>query len=210
MRGVALAAVLGAAPGAMAQVEGQATWLWEVTTQDGDAIVEPGETATVTLSIDMTPDVNYPDGPVLGLGGALFDTLGGLNADKGSIVGWQVHEPFYGIGGDVTTTDGVSLFGTVVGQIVGVHPFYSPADPIGVLTFSWMPFDYSPFEIAYDTHTDLMMIWEGDLQDNEPPVEPKYDWDVVEADITFQVVPAPGGAVLIGLLPMLLRSRARS
>jgi hypothetical protein len=55
-------AVLGGpgVPAALGQDEFLATWLWDVTTQNGDAIVEPGETATITLSIDFTPNVGEP------------------------------------------------------------------------------------------------------------------------------------------------------
>jgi len=86
--------VLACAAGALAGEEPSVTWLWEVTTDDGDALVEPGETATVTLSADMEPSVGEPgqtDGfIVVGIGSTIFDTIGGMNADRGGIADWQV------------------------------------------------------------------------------------------------------------------------
>lgn len=180
--------------------DGTATWLWDVTTENGDAIVEPGETATITLSVDMSPGVNFPDGPVLGLATGVFDTLGGVNADKGSITGWELLYPFNELigKGDYTTTDGISLFGTAVGQ----HPesdVFSPADPIGIISFMWTSDTPGSYVASYATLTEQITVWEGSFPGNDN-FDP-FPWSVVEAEIAFQVVPgvATGSATIAGL-----------
>jgi hypothetical protein len=105
MMHLALLAFLALTSAAAAQVGGSADWLWDVATDNGDSIVQVGEVATVTLSLDMSPDVDYPNGPVLGLGRVEFDTIGGDNADFGSILAWYVLGDLDLALGDQTTTD---------------------------------------------------------------------------------------------------------
>jgi hypothetical protein len=188
----AILIVLGAAGSALGRMDGTATWLWEVTTQDGDALVEPGETATVSLSVDMDPNVNYPDGPVLGFAGTVFDTLGGMNADLGAIVDFGIADIFFqNLGDDFTTTDGVSMFGTTAFQDPLFFNF-SPADPILVFEFEWQPGTYDVFDAQYVTATRGLGVFEGDLGDFQG-----ISWGVNEADIVISVVPAPAGSLLI-------------
>ena len=70
-------ALAGATTPALADgpLQGTATWLWDVTTQNGDAIVEPGETATVTISMLIEPDPGSP--PNAMIAAAVFDTHAG-------------------------------------------------------------------------------------------------------------------------------------
>jgi hypothetical protein len=192
---------------AFGQVVGTGTWLWDVTTQDGDNIVHPGETATITLSLDMDPSVGekgQSGGTVIGFGAAIFDTLGGLNADKGTIIGWDVLNSLDFLLGDTTTSDGISLFDTTVGQVPS--EVFSKADPISVITFHWQPARTGDFEVRYSTWTDpsMFFVWEsGD------PLGTNWT-SIVEAAIRFEVVPAPAGIVaLIGALLVAVRSRRR-
>jgi hypothetical protein len=189
-------AALGAA--ASAQVDGTATWLWEVTTESGDAIVEPGETATITLSVDMSPDVNFPGGPVLGLAYAEFDTLGARNADMGTIEGWDVLGHLDDIFGDQTTTDGVNLFGTVAVQ--PLDDLFDPSDPIDVLRFTWAPQQISEYGVAYNTNTILLKVAE---------IDGTFDWTVVEASISFSVVPGGGSTIPVFMFVAFLGIRRR-
>jgi hypothetical protein len=202
MRKVALAVVLGAAPGAMAQAEGQATWLWDVTTQDGDAIVEPGETATVTLSVDMDPDVGdiIGDKTVLGFGAAIFDVLGGDGADKGEIIGWEIQNHLDFIAGDTTTTDGTSLFGSTVLQAWGINGIIRD-DPIDVISFEWSPSVFSVYDVMYSTAThDIPPGQDGEvgiyLSTDDWSVSLAF-WRIDEANVRFAVVPAPQTGVIL-------------
>ena len=200
--------VCAAASGAFAQVGGEASWLWEVTTQDGDSLVEPGETATIKLSINFDPDVT-PGGPVQGLAGAIWDTVGGLNASAGTITGWEVLSNLDDLTGDTTTTDGVSLFASTAAQGGQV---YNHDDPIDVLSFEWKSDDYTDFVVEYTTITTLhdpadhlIFVWEGD----DPWFADAIAWPIDEAMVSFQVIPAPASALLIGIAGLGAARRGR-
>jgi hypothetical protein len=178
------AVVAGACASAVAQ-EDSATWLWDVTTQDGDEVVEPGETATVTLSLLM--EVEAGKGEQIALAGVLFDTLGGDNAAIGSVGDWTVLNDLADIFGDLTTTDGVSLFGTFGVNCFGIQMFPCSLDnPIDVLAFEWSTDDYSHYSVDYTTSTNDAAVWR-DLFDEQEFLEVQTN----EALISFQVVPAP-------------------
>jgi len=200
-----LVAGLAMMSSASAVADGQAHWLWEVTTDNGDALVEPGETATVTMSIDMLPDVNYPDGPVLMFGGAVFDTLGNSSATKGMIAGWTFPtEELIFIGGDLTRTYGTSLFNTSIGQAPFLD-FFIPDDPLAAVQFEWTTEDFSGYTVNYTTDTTpiegeppFIAVWEGTNVNFAKDVH----WPITEAEISFQVVPGPSvasAAVVFGL-----------
>jgi len=190
-----LAALAGAAP---ALADGTATWLWDVTTQDGDAIVEPGETATVTLSLLMEPFPGEAESEAISA--AIFDTLGDAGAYKGQILDWQILNDLDNLTGDLTTTDGSSLYNTNAGQLtVFTGPFTSD-NPVDVLQFEWMPVESGAFEVGYltDSYTEgahTVRVWEFNDDDAESVVYP-----VSEAMIEFSVVPGPGGVVVAGAL----------
>jgi len=206
---------LAAAAGTPAHAgeEPSVTWLWEVTTDDGDALVEPGETATVTLSADMEPSVGEPgqtDGfIVVGIGSTIFDTIGGMNADRGGIADWQVLNMLDFQLGDLTTSDGVSLFGTLAGQGPSFNLFFTDDDPVDVLTWSWSTDDFSGYVVQYETSTEGFLIGEGD----EPgDIDDSFlARTVFEAKVEFHVIPSPTAAsAILFLSPVLLRRhRAR-
>jgi hypothetical protein len=183
-RTIALLAAAGAARAALA--DGTATWLWEVTTQDGDRLVEPGETATVTLSLLMESfDFEHAI-----IAAAIFDTLGDDGAANGHIADWEVLNGLDGLTGDLTTTDGVSLFNTNAGQL-SIEVFTTD-NPVAVLTFQWQPLVSADFDVGYTTHSELfdlphtVVVWEYDEHAHE--AEEAVVYPVVEAAITFSNV----------------------
>jgi hypothetical protein len=185
-------AVLAGACGAAAAQEDSATWLWDVTTQDGDSIVEPGETATVTLSLLM--EVGAGKGEEIALHAAVFDTLGGDNGANGGIKVWEVLNNLDALTGDLTTTDGISLFGTNAGQCL--PPQYTPCildNPIDVLAFEWATDDFGPYSVEYATATVGVVVVTDLFGVNEQFIEV----EVAEALISFQVVPTPPAAPVI-------------
>lgn len=192
MRHFMSAGIVGlAAAGACAQKD-SATWLWDVSTPNGDAIVEPGETATITLSVLMDVDAG---GAPIALFGSIFDTLGGNQADVGNILGWEVLSDLADMFGDVTTTDGISLFGTYVAQCF--FPNFVPCtddNPIDVLSFHWDTDDYSRYSVDFATSTKALQVTIDPMGDQQV-----IDVPVNEASITFLVVPAPAAVALIGL-----------
>jgi hypothetical protein len=95
--------------------------------------------------------------------------------------------------GDLTTTDGVSLFGTNAAQL-GQGP-WAGDDPVDVLSFDWVTDDYSAYMVEYMTSTAQMWIWEGpNTNEGEYVV-----WPFVEAAISFEVVPAPATVCIAAL-----------
>jgi len=133
-----------------------AVWSGVVTTDDGDAVVEQGESATVTLSLDFDPDVG---GDLRGLAATIFDTLGGAGADSGQLTSWQLLNDLDSLTGDLTQTDGISLFETNAGQLTKFGSF-SDADPIDVLQFEWAPDALEGAIASYSTNTHFLLAWE--------------------------------------------------
>jgi hypothetical protein len=160
-------------------------------------VVEPGETALVTLQLLMESEVYDPG--ALAFGVAIFDTIGGRGADSGEILGWTVLNSLDEITGDLTTTDGVSMFGTTAYQVDLQGPFVTD-NPIAVFEFEWMPSVLDSCTVAYETHSYLpdapheAIVWIADESGNFTIEE---HWPVAEADISFQVAPAPGVPCLL-------------
>jgi len=169
---------------ASARHEGVATWLWEVTTQDGDAIVEPGETACVSLWIDFAPDfVECCDesGPQA-LSVAGFDVLAMSDAEFGVITGWNIDETLTFLAGDQTTSDGTSLFGVFIGQIRRLQGPFVFDDPLWAISFEWAPSTFTGEEIAYATLTSFVEVWVGEWGDPD-----SVPWQAVDTEIIFEV-----------------------
>jgi hypothetical protein len=172
-----------------------------VTTDDGDSIVEEGESALICLYVQMTP----PDDEVLcGFAAAVFDTVNEQNGDTGKITSFGCLNSLCDF--DTTTTDGVNLFNTQLGQLAGFGQF-SDDNPIGVYQFKWETEDYSQRVVKYRTKTETMRLWMGDCDAAEV-----VDAGVMEADISFCVgsctpfevpdqlwgLPHEGGGVVFG------------
>jgi hypothetical protein len=187
-------------PSALGQDEFLATWLWDVTTQNGDAIVEPGETATITLSIDFTPNVGEPGKTgktVSGLYGTIFDVLGGAGATNGKIIAWSIDPRLIVIPGDTTVSDGVSLFGTT---LLNSAQFFVADDPITAVAIEWLPSTFSNYDVEYQTCTLGVEVLEDFVV---------VEWSVVEASLMFQVVPVPGTIALCVAMSALTAYRRR-
>jgi hypothetical protein len=192
----------------LAQVGGQATWLWEVTTQNGDAVVEPDESATITLSVGMTPDIGQGS-LTQGFAQATFDVLGGTGADTGEIVDWKILNNL-DLLGDPDEIDGVNIIGVTALQTTG-DPF-NDADPIDVFEFVWKPGVYDDRVVEYSTFSDLedhgdhlIIVWVGeDVWKSHAEL-----WPIDEAMISFQVVPAPPSALLLALAGIAAARRRR-
>ena len=188
----ALIAIVSLPSFALGQPQGEGTWIWEVQTQDGDAIVEPGETATVSLWLDMDLSVGeqLPDGYIMsGFGAGVVSVIGGDNADQGQILGWEPNPVLdqFGLEG---TTDGVSIFDVQLGQR---FEKFDASDPIFLMSFQWEPQEFGSYEAAYSLLIEEwlfnlpgFLIWKS--EGNESITE---HWPVIPADVTIGVVPAP-------------------
>ena len=205
-----LAPLLAWLPGAVAlgQAQGVGHWISEVTTQDGDSIVEPGETATVSLWMDMDPSVGemLPDGTkVAGFAGGYFDLLGGPGAEKGLIVGWEPNEALYQ---DVDgTTDGLSIFDVYLFQFLTFE--IDTSDPIYLMSFEWQPIEYLEFEATYTPFVDFPEFMEIGVAIYKIDGQQGFTefWPTSDYDITITVIPVPGGALMLFTGVALRRTR---
>lgn len=187
------------------------TWLWEVATEDGDALVEPGESAKVSLSMDLSPDVgDFIDREtfVLGFDTAIIDVIGEENAELGHIVDWELNPALFN--GPFGDTDGASILGIWAVQLPQ-QPDFDTSDPISVLTFEWTPDALSrgPYQVEYSTATaggfpGEFLVWansDGDIV--------TLSWPVSEAAITIDVIPAPAPAALLAMPTLTLSLHRR-
>jgi len=180
---IALAGIATTAAPALAQEDLFGTFVWEVATLDGDAIVEPGETAEVTILLDLTPDVITGDGfGVWGIAALIVDTLAGPGAANGHILGWRANINLTWLTGDLTTTDGVSLFNSNFGQW-SQWPCLAPepGDPSFLLTFDWQPLIRGSYDVHYQSSTSALQFLYGDCLFANEPATP------VDTQVTFEV-----------------------
>jgi hypothetical protein len=193
--------------------QGVGMWLFDVTTQDGDAIVEPGETATISLFLDMDPSVGeqLPDGSFLYAFAAVnLDVLGGANAANGQVLGWEGNDALTQLAGDTGTTDGVSIFGVELGQIgLGISDF---SDPIHLLSFEWEPMKAGAYGVEYEPTVDALggpgfIVWTWDGQNNNA-LDTEF-WAIEPGTVQFQVVPAPALPSVAGLALLTCARRRR-
>ena len=159
-------------------IDSTATWNASISTPNGDETVDFGDEATITLSLDFDPDVDGEN--IFGLAAVIFDVLGDDGAADGHITGWTVLNSLAELTGDLTTTDGVSLFGVNAGQLTDFGPF-TPADPLDVLEFGWTSDVNDTFLVSYDTATEAMFLWETDGDGDEMSVE----WVAIETKAQF-------------------------
>jgi hypothetical protein len=119
-----------------------------------------------------------------------IDTLGDDGAANGHIVDWEILNSLENLYGDLTTTDGVSLFGTVAGQLTCCDPF-STDNPIAVLRVVWLPDLPGEYDVEYHTESESVAdrideaidVWVG--PDNASLN--RETWPVAEAQISFAV-----------------------
>jgi hypothetical protein len=192
-----LALVVGTFAGAAAAQSLQWTWLADVE----HPVIDPSKgitTQTVTLSVLMEFDA-----PWVVIDYTIFDTIGALNADLGHITEWKVLNDLADLTGDLTTTDGVSLFGTNAGQLCLFGPCTSD-NPVDVLRFTWEVDRAGAYDVTYLTDTSIAYAWIGENQDVAKPFEADILNEVV---VTWKVVPAPA-ALALGV-PLLMRRRRR-
>jgi hypothetical protein len=194
------------APAAFGQAQGMGQWLSEVSTQDGDSIVEPGETATVSLWMDMDPSVGemLPDGTsVYAFALGFFDMLGGANADMGMVLEWEGNDTLTHLVGDTGTTDGVSIFDVELGQLLNLDT--DQHDPIFLMSFKWEPADFGEFEVTYVPFVDIPEEGSGFWIHKDDFTHELWATDGHE--IVIMIVPAP--SICIPFLASFVLSRRR-
>ena len=196
MKTAALIAVAGVAAAAQAQ---SATWMADVN-------IVNDTTAEWTLSVEMAADAEF-----VALSAAIFDTLNTAGSEFGDITSWEVLNSLDELTGDLTTSDGDSLFGTNAGQLTVFGPFSSD-NPIDVLKFTWEAADGftigdGPDTVSYSTSTESFLIWAGADKESAEAVD--AIGNVTEAEFNWTVVPTPASAALLGLGGLALARRRR-
>ncbi|QKK08066.1 MAG: PEP-CTERM sorting domain-containing protein [Planctomycetota bacterium] len=192
MKTTALIAVAGMAAVASAQTM---TISWTVSdTGNGDGIIEPGESALLTMSADMNPGGD-------GFAGSIYDIIGTGNFDTGSVDSNVNHL-------NELTDDG-QLQGN--NDILLVESFQLPrafngnfddSNPIDLYSITWTPSDYSARNVSGITRHVNFSVYTDSFGTSV-----EYTGDV--SGFSFDVVPAPASMALLGLGGLVAGRRRR-
>ncbi|MFG0244246.1 MAG: PEP-CTERM sorting domain-containing protein [Phycisphaerales bacterium JB054] len=193
MKLASLIAVAGIAAAASAQT---ITYSWTVSdTGNGDGVIEPGESALLTMSATMDPGA-------AGFAGSIYDIIGGANWDTGSVDSYvnRLNE----------LTDDGQLQGN--GDITLIESFQLPAafngnfvadNPIELYYITWTPADYSARTVS---------VADGNHLNNSVYTDTfgtSVEYSGVAGSASFDVVPAPASMALLGLGGLVAGRRRR-
>lgn len=179
-----------------------ATWYWTVSdTGNGDGLIEPGESALLTLWLSFEPRQDQAGGGVAFIGP--YDILGNDRWSLGSVE-QHTNLLLIGDGQDAGVLDdsnnirGIEHF--QYAKFLGA-PFRAD-NPIDLVFLHWTPHDHKPGAVilengAPDAHiyTD---IWGNTLL-----------YAGAGGSVTFHVVPAPASAPAFGLCALAALRRRR-
>jgi len=192
MKTTALIAVAGMAAVASAQTMHIS---WTVSdTGNGDGIIEPGESALLTMSAHMDP-------AAAGFAGSIYDILGSSNWDTGSVDSY--------VNSLSELTDDGQLQGN--NDILLVESFQLPAafngnfvsdNPIELYNITWTPNDYSARNVSGMTSHVNFSVYTDSFGTSV-----EYTGDV--RGFSFDVVPAPASMALLGLGGLVAGRRRR-
>ncbi len=192
MKTTALIVVAGMAAVASAQTM---TISWMVSdTGNGDGIIEPGESAMLSMWAAMDPGAT-------GFAGSIYDIIGTANFDTGTV---DVFDNLL----DALTDDG-TLGGN--NDITGVESFQLPPlfngefvadNPIELYNITWTPNDYSNRTVTGGTSHINFDVYTDDFGTSQ-----SYAGDV--SGFSFDVVPAPASVALLGLGGLVAARRRR-
>jgi len=143
--------VAGLVSSAHAQL-GSSEWLWTVTTDDGDAIVEPGERATVELSMVVDPD--DPEA-FIGFAGASLALVPDAGANSGKIVDAQI-APGWEFDAIGPVIDGAAL-ATTLAQDIFNEPFIEE-NPVQVFELDWTTTEFDGQTVGYFTESATVFL----------------------------------------------------
>jgi len=192
MKTTALFVLAGLAAATNAQVM---TMSWTVgDTGNNDGVIEPGESAVLTMFASMDPGRT-------GYAGSIFDILGTGNWDTGTVDSY------------VNLVDSLSTGpGTLMGNndIMGIEsfqlpPFFNPSfdasNPIAIYAITWTPNDYSSRGVALTSanHANFSVYTDS--------FGTSVEYEGVVNGARFSVVPAPASLALLGLGGLVARRR---
>lgn len=186
--------VAGLATASGAQVM---TISWVVDdTGDHDGIIEPGESAELTMWAGWEPAEH-------GYAGSAFDITGVLNWDTGTVDAYTNlvdslgNGPgTLGAGNDITVIESFQL-------PEDFNPDYDPSNPIAIYAITWTPTDYAARTVSLTSVHEYFSVYTTSSGSNV-----FYTGDVSGG--SFDVVPTPGSAGLLGAGGLLVLCRRRA
>jgi hypothetical protein len=100
------------------------------------------------------------------------------------------------------------LFNTNAGQIDLQGPFVHD-NPVSVLEFEWAPLVEGQYIVEYTTFSRTHGDHDVNVWINKDSYDLLENWQVTEAHIAFQVIPAPGVLCVFGA-SFIIRRRRRT
>ena len=192
MKTTALIAVAGMAAVASAQTM---TISWMVTDSgNNDGVIEPGETAALTMYASMDPGAT-------GFAGSIYDILGTGNWDTGTV---DANINFLASLSDDGQLQGNNDITDI--ESFQLPPLFNPDfnanNPIALYQILWTPSDYSARTVSGETSHINFDVYTDDFGTSEG-----YRGDV--SGFSFDVVPAPASMALLGLGGLVAGRRRR-
>ncbi len=144
-----LAACLASAASAQ---EGEMIFTWRVSdTGNGNGIITPGESATLSLWASMDPQW-------LGFAGALYDIVGGSGWETGSVIGYDnLLDELTDDGQLESNGDITAIFSLQAPPFFNDHFCYD--NPIELYRVVWSPADYDDRTVSvHELHLDCQVF----------------------------------------------------
>jgi len=194
MKLASLIAVAGFAAAAAAQ--GTLTYSWSVSdTGNGDGLIEPGESALLTMVGTMDPGAT-------GFAGSIYDIVGIQNWDTGTVDVYENHlDALTGPGNLQGNNDILTIESFQLPPLF--NPDFDASNPITLYTITWTPADYSSRLVQVgDTNHLNNDVYTDDFGTSVP-------YDGVTGMAEFNVIPAPASMALLGLGGLIAGRRRR-
>ncbi|MCL4741263.1 MAG: hypothetical protein KJZ54_03580 [Phycisphaerales bacterium] len=189
MRAAPIIILAATTAAASAQV---ATWYWTVSdTGNGDGVIGPGESALLSLWVAFDPRQDQPGGGVAAAGP--YDTLGEGGWASGTVES-RVNHLFFGSGNEAGFLDDENNLREVqhyqYPSSWGYGGPFEDQNPIVLVSLRWTPDFYSFRSITLDNGAPSVVIYVDDAGNH-------VSYTGAGGIVTFNVVPAPGGAAAL-------------
>ncbi len=194
MKLVSLIAVAGIAAAASAQ--GTLTYSWNVSdTGNGDGVIEPGESALLTMIGTMDPGAT-------GFAGSIYDIVGVSNWDTGTVDAYENHlDALTGPGNLQGNNDILTIESFQLPPLF--NPDFDASNPITLYSITWTPSDYTARTVEVGDTNHLNNDVYTDTFGTSVP------YTGVSGVASFNVVPAPASMALLGLGGLIAGRRRR-
>ncbi|MCW5776515.1 MAG: hypothetical protein KIS87_08765 [Phycisphaeraceae bacterium] len=176
-----------------------ATWYWTVSdTGNGDGVIEPGESALLTLWVSFEPRQDQYGGGYMQTGP--YSITGGGTWAEGAIDAFENFSQFKGY---VMTIDDSNNFHNVdhyqYARWWGYGEFVSK-NPVDLFFIRWTPGEYSPDIIVLENGGPNMYVYTDEWGSY-------LLYSGIGGSVTFHIVPAPASAAALGLCALAMGRR---